>query len=93
MTLTVGKEIGSQDIVGKGDDLLIQATVGAAGFIEIDRQGITDWGVKGNAGIGNDAVGAQGEVKISLMSGKPSFTSKAEMSGAGKEIVSTIFKN
>lgn len=93
MTLEIGKEIGSKDIIGKGEDVLVGANAGAAGYIEIDRQGITDWGVKGTAGLGNDAVGTQGEVKISLMSGKPSFSAKAEMNGAGKEITTGIFKN
>lgn len=89
MTVEIGKEIGSKELGGTG----VEVGVGAAGFIEIDRQGITDWGVKGKGGVGNGGAGLESEVKISLMGGKPSFGTKAGLSGAGKEITSTIFKN
>lgn len=92
-TIELGTKIGTTPIVGTAEDPIIKADAGAGSFIEIDRQGISDWGVKGKAGIGNDAVGVKGEVKISLMSGKPSFSAKSELKGAGKEIASTITKN
>jgi hypothetical protein len=74
MTLEIGKEIGSKDIGG--------IEVGAEGgaFIEIDRQGISDFGVKGKLGAGDGINGLEAETKISLKSGKPSFTGKASSS-------------
>jgi hypothetical protein len=94
MTLELGREIGSKNIKG------IEVSAGATAFIEIDRQGITDWGVKGK--VGADAIGivkdgtigeggggvlqAGGEVKISMMSGKPSFDTKAGFNSTATEI-------
>lgn len=71
MTLEVGKEIGTKDISG--------IEVGAEGgaFIEIDRQGISDYGVKGKLGAGDGINSLEAETKVSLKSGKPSFTGKA----------------
>jgi tetratricopeptide (TPR) repeat protein len=92
-TIELGTKIGTKTVVGTEENPIIKAHAGAAAFIEIDRQGITDWGVKGKAGIGNDAISARGEVKISVMSGKPSFSAKSQLKGAGKEITTIIFKN
>jgi hypothetical protein len=92
-TIELGTKIGSHTLTGTEENPIIKADAGAGSFIEIDRQGITDWGVKAKAGIGNDAIGAKGEVKISMMSGKPSFSAKSDLKGAGKEIAQTINKN
>jgi hypothetical protein len=96
MTIEIGKEIGSTKIKG------IDVSAEAGAYIEIDRQGITDWGVKGS--VGADAIGvveagsgkigeggggvlqAGGEVKISMMSGKPSFDTKAGLNNKATEI-------
>jgi hypothetical protein len=91
LTIEVGAEVGSKKFFGQGEDALVTIGAGAATFIEIDRQGISDWGVKGS--VGADAVGvvnAGAEVKISMMSGKPSFDTKAGLNSAATEIAKSF---
>ena len=70
MTLEIGREIGTREIRG--------LEVGAEGgvFIEIDRRGISDFGVKGKLGASNGVTGADAEAKVSLKSGTASFATK-----------------
>ncbi|MFN8253355.1 MAG: hypothetical protein U0V75_15915 [Ferruginibacter sp.] len=70
-TLEVGRKIGSQDIGG------IEAGAEVCGFIEIDKRGISDAGVKGKAELDATVVSAGEEVKISVMTGKSSAETKA----------------
>jgi hypothetical protein len=83
MTLEIGREIGSREVKGVG------VSAGAKAFIAIDRRGVSDFGVKGNAGAGNDFVNVEAEGKLSLMSGKASFDTKA---GTGLDKVVLMFK-
>jgi len=83
MTLEVGVNIGSKKVTDKLGVKVggVEAEVG--GFIEIDRTGISNYGVKGKVGLeGGDItlIGAEG--KISLKSGKSSFEIKSDMSKA-----------
>ena len=77
MTLEFGKSIGTKEIGISG---IVEAGAEAGAFIEIDRRGISDYGVKGKAGVGiKDLTNNGAEVKVSLKSGKASFGVKSEL--------------
>jgi hypothetical protein len=83
MTLEIGREIGSKEVKGVG------VSAGAKAFIAIDRRGVSDFGVKANVAAGTEFVNVEAEGKLSLMSGKASFDTKA---GTGLDKVVVIFK-
>lgn len=94
MTLEVGAGIGSKKVTDKLGVEIGGAEVEVGGFIEIDRSGISDYGVKGKAAItGGEAVPVVGSIslieaegKLSLKSGKPSFEVKSDMSKASVSV-------
>jgi hypothetical protein len=85
LTLETGMGVGSKKL-GAGQIAEIGGEAGV--FIEIDKQGISDYGVKAKVAAGaNEEVAVNGsqvqvsaEGKISLKSGKPSFQVKSELS-------------
>lgn len=92
VTIEIGVEIGSTEIKNIG----IGAEAGA--YVEIDGTGITDVGVKGSLGAKNELDGELTfEGRVSVMSGKPSFDTKAELSSTtskvAKQILSTFNVN
>lgn len=82
-TLEVGREIGSKEVGGVG------VSAGGTVYIEIDRQGVSDFGVKGKAGADDGLVNVESEGKLSLVSGKGSFETKT---GTGLDKVIVLFK-
>ena len=82
-TLEIGREIGSREVGA------VEVSAGGKAFIEIDRQGISDFGVKGSAGVSTGVTNAELEGKISLMSGKASFDTKG---GTAIDKVVVLFK-
>jgi hypothetical protein len=82
-TLEIGREIGSREVGA------VEVSAGGKAFIEIDRRGISDFGVKGTAGVSAGATNAELEGKLSLMSGKASFETKG---GTAIDKVVVLFK-
>ncbi len=82
-TLEIGGEIGSKKVSA------VEVSAGGKAFIEIDRRGISDFGVKASAGVSAGATNAELEGKLSLMSGKASFETKG---GTALDKVVVIFK-
>ena len=69
-TLEIGREIGSRNVGA------VEVTAGGKAFIEIDRRGVSNFGVKGSVGVSAGATDAELEGKLSLMSGEASFETK-----------------
>lgn len=82
-TLEIGREIGSRELGA------VEVSAGGKAFIEIDRRGVSDFGVKGTAGVSAGAVNAEAEGKLSLISGKASFDTKG---GTALDKVVVLFK-
>jgi hypothetical protein len=82
-TLEVGREIGSREVAGVG------VSAGGVAYIEIDRQGVSDFGVKGKLGADDGLVNVEADGKISLVSGKGSFDTQA---GTALDKVVVLFK-
>lgn len=82
-TLEVGREIGSKQVGA------VEVSAGGKAYIEIDRQGVSEFGVKGSAGVSTGVTTAELEGKLSLMSGKASFETKG---GTALDKVVIIYK-
>jgi tetratricopeptide (TPR) repeat protein len=83
MSLEIGRGIGSKTITDKLGMEIGGVGVEVGAFIEIDRTGISDFGVKGKAGLEGGRLSLAGaEGRISIKSGKASFEVKSDLSKA-----------
>jgi hypothetical protein len=89
MTLEVGTDISLMEKLGiptapAGDNgPKIDAYIGVSGFVEVEKSGVQTWGVKdagvkGKAGVSAGGKIVEMEKKISIMSGKPDFSTGSE---------------
>jgi hypothetical protein len=83
MTVEIGGEIGTKEIKG------IEVSAGGGAYIVICRRGVSDFGLKGNAGASTGVVNVEAEGKLSLMSGQATFETKA---GTALDKVVVLFK-
>jgi tetratricopeptide (TPR) repeat protein len=89
MTFEVGTDISLMEKLGiptapAGDNgPKIDAYAGVSGFVEVEKSGVQSWdvkdaGVKGKAGVSAGGRIIEMEKKISIMSGKPDFSTGSE---------------